>query len=72
MVVTAKHSKAGSIRMVGRPIKFPGSPQAPLRAAPALGEHTSMVLKAILNMSDDDIEELRGSGVVGGTPATST
>lgn len=64
MVVTAPHPTAGDVRMVGRPIKFPGAPQAPLRAAPVLGEHTAQVLQEHLGLDDEAIERLRAEGVI--------
>lgn len=64
MVVTATHPAAGDVRMVGRPIKFPGSPQAPLKAAPVLGEHTEEVLRRHLGLDDEAIARLRDDGVI--------
>src|SRR6185437_558835 len=40
MVVSAEHATAGPLRLVGRPIKFPGSPQPASSAPPSLGQHT--------------------------------
>lgn len=64
MVVTVEHPTAGSLRMLGRPIKFPGELQVPLGPPPRLGEHTAEVLRRDLGFSDDEIGRLRGLGVI--------
>lgn len=64
MVVCAEHPTAGTVRMVGRPIKFPGMTQAPLKASPVLGEHTVEVLRQQLGLDDAMIEQLRRDGVI--------
>jgi crotonobetainyl-CoA:carnitine CoA-transferase CaiB-like acyl-CoA transferase len=64
MVVSAHHPRAGEVRMVGRPIKFPGMTQAPLAAAPVLGQHTVDVLTTHLGLSPEQIDKLRQEGVI--------
>lgn len=64
MVVSAPHPRAGEVRMVGRPIKFPGMTQAPLAAAPVLGQHTADVLATHLGLSPEQIDKLRQEGVI--------
>ncbi len=64
MLVTADHPAAGSVKMVGRPIKFPGAEQEPLRAAPLLGEHTVQVLQQELGLDEQAIAQLRRDGVI--------
>ena len=64
MVVTAEHATAGSLRLVGRPIKFPGSPQNPSTAPPTLAQHTVEVLRDELGYSDAEIAALRRDGVI--------
>lgn len=64
MVVEAEHATAGMVKMVGRPIKFPGEEQVALRAAPALGEHTVSVLMAELGLTAHDIDHLTAQGVI--------
>ena len=64
MVVEAMHPRLGPIPLVGRPIKFPGSPQAPLAPPPVLGEHTAQVLRERLGLDDATIDALRREGVI--------
>jgi crotonobetainyl-CoA:carnitine CoA-transferase CaiB-like acyl-CoA transferase len=64
MVVTAQHATAGSLPLVGRPIKFPGSPQSPSTAPPTLGQHTAQVLQDELGYSEPEIAVLRRDGVI--------
>lgn len=64
MVVSAQHPTAGAVRMVGRPIKFPGSKQTPLQAAPVLGQHTVQVLREQLGLDAAAIEQLRADGII--------
>jgi formyl-CoA transferase/CoA:oxalate CoA-transferase len=69
MVVEAQHPRLGPIRMVGRPVKFPGSPQAPLAPPPMLGEHTVQVLRERLGLDESTLEALRRDGVIDRTGA---
>ena len=64
MVTSVEHATAGTIKIVGRPVKFPDAPQAPLTAPPTLGQHTTEVLKSLLALSDGEIERLRRAGVI--------
>lgn len=64
MVVSAQHATAGELRLVGRPIKFPGAPQRPSTAPPTLGQHTAEILRNELGYSEAEIAALRRDGVI--------
>jgi crotonobetainyl-CoA:carnitine CoA-transferase CaiB-like acyl-CoA transferase len=64
MVVEAEHARAGRVKLVGRPIKFPGAPQRPATAPPALGQHTAAVLRDELGLGEEEIAALRRQGVI--------
>jgi crotonobetainyl-CoA:carnitine CoA-transferase CaiB-like acyl-CoA transferase len=72
MVVSVDHPQAGELRMLGRPIKFPGAPQGPLEAPPLLGQHTAEVLQRELGLSAERVNELRQAGVIGDVGAVGT
>jgi crotonobetainyl-CoA:carnitine CoA-transferase CaiB-like acyl-CoA transferase len=64
MVQTAEHAAIGPIKVVGRPIKFPGATQPPVTAPPTLGQHTETVLRERLGYSEAEIAALRQSGTI--------
>jgi crotonobetainyl-CoA:carnitine CoA-transferase CaiB-like acyl-CoA transferase len=61
MVVELEHSRAGTTRALGLPIKLSASPGRVARAAPLLGEHTREVLGEY-GFSEQEIEDLVRSG----------
>ncbi|WP_174733332.1 CaiB/BaiF CoA transferase family protein [Mesobacillus harenae] len=58
------HPTAGTVKQIGFPIKFSKTKGKILSHSPLLGEHTEEVL-AQLDYTNEDIEELRKSGVIG-------
>jgi crotonobetainyl-CoA:carnitine CoA-transferase CaiB-like acyl-CoA transferase len=64
MVVDTEHAAIGPMRVVGRPIKFPGAPQRPVMAPPSFGQHTAEVLRDLLGYTGADIAALRETGVI--------
>ena len=64
MVTEADHPTAGRMRLVGRPIKFPGATQPPSTAPPTLGQHTVQVLREELGCSEAEIAALQRDGVI--------
>ena len=62
--VTMEHGRAGTVDLVGNPIRMSATPVAYRRAPPALGEHTDEVLADWLGLSRDAAAALRGRGVV--------
>ncbi len=65
-LVACEHPVAGTVRVVGPPIRFSETPGAVRSPAPLLGEHTNDVLRERLGLSDEDLARLRALGVVGG------
>jgi crotonobetainyl-CoA:carnitine CoA-transferase CaiB-like acyl-CoA transferase len=64
MVVETPHDEAGSLRMVANPIRFAEHPIGTYRAPPAIGEHTRVVLRERLALSNAEIDALIAEGVV--------
>jgi crotonobetainyl-CoA:carnitine CoA-transferase CaiB-like acyl-CoA transferase len=64
MVVEAEHPTIGPMRVVGRPVKFPGAPQRPVTAPPTFGQHTAQVLRDELGYGEAEIAALRDRGVI--------
>jgi crotonobetainyl-CoA:carnitine CoA-transferase CaiB-like acyl-CoA transferase len=63
MVTEIEHPVAGTVRMLGSPIKLSAQPAAIRRPPPVLGQHTAEIL-AEAGYSAADISELRDAGVV--------
>jgi crotonobetainyl-CoA:carnitine CoA-transferase CaiB-like acyl-CoA transferase len=57
MVVSMPHPAAGSVRLIGSPMKFSATPVAYRRPPPLLGEHTESVLRELLGMSENEVRE---------------
>jgi crotonobetainyl-CoA:carnitine CoA-transferase CaiB-like acyl-CoA transferase len=63
MIVSVKHRKAGTLKMVGNPIRLTSSPLAAMNAPPLLGEDTESVLSG-LGYSKHQIGTLRQERIV--------
>jgi crotonobetainyl-CoA:carnitine CoA-transferase CaiB-like acyl-CoA transferase len=63
MVVEVEHSRAGTVKALGLPIKFSATPGEVVRAAPVLGEHTREILESI-GYSTAEIDRLQGDGAI--------
>ena len=56
-----KHPDMGMVYHMGWPVNLSRTPYQ-LTCAPLLGEHTEMVCRDILKLSEDEIRELKSSG----------
>ncbi|MPZ88458.1 MAG: CoA transferase [Nitriliruptorales bacterium] len=64
MVVAVEHAAAGTVRLLGSPLRFGSAPCPVRRPPPQLGEHTEEVLVGELGMNLQDVERLRRDGVI--------
>ena len=64
-LVESTHPIAGTIRMVGPPVRLSETPGAVRSPAPLLGEHTEQLLRERLGLSDTELARLRDAGVIG-------
>jgi len=55
MVSSFDHPTAGTVPVVSSPLRFSGSGPAEHRYAPLLGEHTEEVLRALMNLDEQDV-----------------
>ena len=59
MIIELNHPRAGSFKVVNTPIKMSRSACTLDQASPDLGEHTESVLKELLGMAPQEIDNLR-------------
>jgi len=64
-LVACRHPTAGTVRVVGPPVRLSETPGAVRTPAPLLGEHTDDVLHDRLGLDEGEIERLRREGVIG-------
>lgn len=62
-LVELDHPEAGQLSTHGEPIRLDGR-RAELRRSPLLGEHTEHVLREVLRLADDEVNELYLKGVL--------
>lgn len=65
MQVEAPHPLAGTVPLVGSPLKLSRSPAREAVAPPTLGQHTEEVLSDLLGLERAEIERLIDEGVIG-------
>lgn len=65
MLVEQEHPVAGTVRMVGVPVRLSETPGAIRTPAPLLGQHTDEVLRDRLGLDDGEIARLRRAGAIG-------
>jgi crotonobetainyl-CoA:carnitine CoA-transferase CaiB-like acyl-CoA transferase len=58
MIVPLEHATAGSIRVLGTPLKLSDTPAAVRTPPPTLGQHTRSILKSDVGLSDDEVRML--------------
>ena len=51
-------------QVANTPFRFSNATTGPLGSSPDLGEHTEALLRAMLNISDSDLNDLKGKGIV--------
>jgi crotonobetainyl-CoA:carnitine CoA-transferase CaiB-like acyl-CoA transferase len=61
---TAHHREMGDVRVDGIPVHMSDTDWRITRGAPCLGEHTREVLRDVLGLPDDEIDDLERDGVV--------
>lgn len=64
MVVETEHVALGPIKILNRPIKWPGETQDVPEAPPVLGQHTDSILADVLGMSAAEIAALRAAKAI--------
>ncbi|MEX2146641.1 MAG: CoA transferase [Candidatus Rokuibacteriota bacterium] len=64
MVVSLPHPKAGTIKVMGVPIRLHTTPGKAATAAPLLGQHTEAILKSVLGVTRAEVTKLRTAGAV--------
>lgn len=65
LVRTMQHPTAGEIKVVGPAVTFGGCSNDVRFPPPLLGQHTRPVLKDVLGVDDQCIEELQNEKVIG-------
>ncbi len=64
MIVEVPHPKLGKVKLINSPVKLSRTPARVERTAPELGQDTGQLLAELLDMSDDEIENLRATKVI--------
>jgi crotonobetainyl-CoA:carnitine CoA-transferase CaiB-like acyl-CoA transferase len=58
MIVPLEHVAAGTIRVLGTPVKLSATPASIRTPPPTLGQHTAAILRDDVGLSDEEIAEL--------------
>ena len=64
MVKEIEHPTCGPIKFVNTPVKYSHSTPSIRTPPPLLGQHTDEILRDILRMDENAIEELKAEGIV--------
>jgi CoA:oxalate CoA-transferase len=65
MILELRNGSDDRVDVIGNPVKIVGRRVDEVTYPPRLGEHTDEVLRGTLNLTDQQIEELRAGGAVG-------
>lgn len=65
LVHEVEHERAGTIKMVGPPVKFSEAETSIRLAPPLLGAHTNEILTEVLGYSKEKVDKLKQDGSVG-------
>ncbi|WP_193369071.1 formyl-CoA transferase [Pelagibius marinus] len=66
-IVEVDHPERGKYLTVGCPVKLSASP-ADVQRSPLLGEHTNEILKDVLGLSEEEVQDTWASGALGDMP----
>ena len=64
MLVEVEAPDGGVMQQAGNPIKFSAVPEDPPRSPPGVGDHTDELLRTLLGLRHDELEQLRQEGVI--------
>jgi len=62
MIVPLEHATAGSIRVLGTPVKLSATPASVRTPPPTLGQHTAEILRRDVGLSEEEIVEFVAPG----------
>ena len=62
--VDLPHPSAGTVKLVGSPVKMSATPPKAASHPPLLGEHTRELLASLLGLSESDIEKLSDDDII--------
>ena len=66
VMIETDHPNAGKVKQVRSPLRLPAMPPMPDTPAPLHGQHSSEILREVLQMNDAEIAALKQSGTIGG------
>jgi crotonobetainyl-CoA:carnitine CoA-transferase CaiB-like acyl-CoA transferase len=64
MVVTSYDDQGKAVRLLGLPFKLSGTPGKPGAAPPRVGQHNVEVLREMLGLSEDEVNDLAEDGAI--------
>ncbi|MGB9701007.1 MAG: CaiB/BaiF CoA transferase family protein [Thermodesulfobacteriota bacterium] len=64
MVIEIPHRSGEKMKLIGNPVKLPQAGPETFSPPPALGEHTEMILRDVLNLSPAEIRQLREKKII--------